>query len=78
MGGSFNIEIRPQSSERDGFSPTPRGAAAAQVYGLPPTNLSLLNAKKLNGAIAPNEWRGGEPRFPEDRSLQYFPVRWWT
>ena len=24
------------------------------------------------------EWAGGEPRFPEDRSLQYFPVRWWA
>jgi len=28
--------------------------------------------------MPPYEWVGGDPRFPEDRSLQYFPARWWA
>ena len=30
------------------------------------------------GVVTLYEWVGGEPRFPEARALQYFPVRWWA
>ena len=32
----------------------------------------------LGGSWLPYEWAGGDPWFPEDRSLQYFTVRWWA
>ena len=52
-----------------------RAVRPLAVYEKKPTDALSVG---WNGSILPDEWVGGDPWFPEDRSLQYFTVRWWA